>query len=211
MNDNLEPVEIMLDLETLGTRAGCQLLSIGAVAFRLNANGVEIVDSIYMPIAADIEGINTPQKDMGLTRDDKTVAWWGRQSAEARKVFDDPDALNILLALDAFKQWYGLHEVRRLWAHGASFDFPILEAVFVAADDSFRVPFTLMRDTRTIYDLAGIDPKLYRSAKHHNALADCFDQITALHAAWAALKLHRTTCVLEDQRREELIYAEAST
>jgi inhibitor of KinA sporulation pathway (predicted exonuclease) len=46
------------------------------------------------------------------------------------------------------------------------------------------------RDTRTIYDLAGIDVGEYRSAgTHHNALDDAAAQARAVQAAVKALNL----------------------
>jgi hypothetical protein len=83
-----------------------------------------------------------------------------------------------------------------VWAQGANFDFPILEALY----DRFEVPvpwkFWVARDTRSVYHeaevLAGWDRKAFdatREGTHHDALDDCRHQIAALTSARDALKV----------------------
>jgi hypothetical protein len=63
-------INVMVDIETLGTEPGCVVLSIGAVAFDKEMGFVE---DFY-------EVINTVDSfSEGLTYDNDTLAWWKKQ------------------------------------------------------------------------------------------------------------------------------------
>src|ERR1700731_4700055 len=70
---------VMIDLETLGTRPGCSVLSIGAAEF--SPDGVKA--SFYVVVR------RSSCLDAGLVEDPDTVVWWGRQSPEARTVLTE--------------------------------------------------------------------------------------------------------------------------
>jgi len=70
--------DVMVDLETLGRRAGCSILSIGAVAF--DAETGNMGPEFYMVIKM------ASCEKHGLHTDQDTVAWWEKQSPEAQKV-----------------------------------------------------------------------------------------------------------------------------
>lgn len=86
--------DVMLDLETLGTRAGCATLSIGSVGFSTEGLGEEFYCEVNQASCAAY----------GLFTEQSTLAWWNRQSPEARKVLEAtrdegglllPDALSL--------------------------------------------------------------------------------------------------------------------
>ena len=73
-------MDIMIDIETLGTSTKCPVISIGAVAFDLN----QIRGQFY--VALDIKD----QIDSGKRLvDADTIKWWLSQSGAAKKVFKE--------------------------------------------------------------------------------------------------------------------------
>src|SRR2546430_1719289 len=116
---------IMLDLETLGRRPGCQVLSIGAVVFGKEGLGEEF----YCVLERHTQAI------LGLHVDAETQKWWAAQSPEARRVFNEP-ATDLIEGLGYFSQYIvdnGGPNGVKMWGNGADFDNPILAAVYEAA------------------------------------------------------------------------------
>jgi hypothetical protein len=160
--------DVMIDLETLSTRPNAAIISIGAVLFNDDGLG----QTFYVPVSGD------GQSDLGFHVDYKTLEWWTRQTAEARAAaFHDPNAVSIANAMLTFRTWLLDHEVgrsvRRAWSHGSGFDLPIVDHAFRVCGLLNPIKYADHRDTRTIYELAGIDINGLRDpATHHNALAD---------------------------------------
>jgi 3' exoribonuclease, RNase T-like len=175
-------MHVMLDLETLGTKPGCAIVSIGACVF--NAEGVQ--EKLYRPI--DI----TKKIAQGhLAMDPGTIVWWMGQSAEARAAFTDQNRVSTYDAITDFRNWWVDMELKHLpesylWCHGATFDAPILEAVYNSIGHQAPFKFYNVRDTRTLYALAGVYPDRNKGT-HHNALDDAVSQAEAAIKAYAAL------------------------
>jgi len=176
-------MHVMLDLETLGTKPGCAIVSIGACVF--DVDGVH--DKFY-------RAINVTKKFglQPLALDPGTVSWWMGQSPEARAVFSDPERVSTYDAILDFKNWWitqaplNLHVAEFLWCHGATFDAPILEAVYNAIDDVPPFKFYNVRDTRTLYALADVYPDRAKGT-HHNALDDAVGQAEAVIKSYEVL------------------------
>lgn len=167
--------DIMLDLETWGTRPGSALRSIGAVTFDPNSEGTG--SEFYVNIS------DMSCELAGLYVDPNTVAWWERQSKAAQ------DALLINQqplhdALWSFTNWWSTMGGERIWSHGANFDQPILEAAYVACGHP-GAPWSFWnsRCTRTLFDIAGVDTRKLKSNEvAHNALHDAKNQARAVQA-----------------------------
>ena len=129
-----------------------------------------------------------------LTRDPRTVQWWSEQSDEAQAAFADP--VDLREALERFNTWYQALEqstpyAPRLWSHGSHFDVPILAAAYEAVDLPVPWHYRAPRDTRTIFDAAGIDDHSAWLKQHpgplgvsHHALDDAICQARAVCAAY---------------------------
>ena len=112
--------DIMLDLETLGTRPGCKIISIGAVAFGPKGLGKEF----YCTIKREGQG--------ALHEDPSTVQWWENQGEAAKKVFENPTH-DLKEGLEAFSAYLieiaqsipGKTNALRVWGNGANFDQPM--------------------------------------------------------------------------------------
>lgn len=143
---------VMVDLETLGIKPGCVIASIGACVFGPNGIG----ETFYVVI-----DIAKSHGDLDVS----TVKWWLNQSDGARQIFsDEMGAAAPEQALCAFRDFWMSVGGKYFWCHGASFDAPILGHAFEEAHRMYsgclKTPWSHknIRDTRTLYHLAGTDP-----------------------------------------------------
>lgn len=174
------PIHIMLDLETLGTKPGCKILSIGACTF--NPYGFERFprQEIYLKL--------DPEKGQILLHENEdTINWWKKQSETAKKdAFSGK--LDLLSACSAFNNWldslkslYKTQEIH-IWGNGKDFDEPILEEAFFVAgikpiwnrENSYC--FRHMKSDRVYHEIK----KFPFVGTVHNALYDAIHQ-----ADWA--------------------------
>jgi len=172
--------DIMLDLETTGTRAGCCLLAIGACT-------IDEKYTFYRTISWN------SCKEAGLKDSPGTLAWWDKQSPEARReAFSGIDLLTEVLG--EFSDWFSMLEKTLgtpifVWGNGADFDLPILSAAYDVVN--MKQPWAPFngRCYRTLKNLPynkDIKPPEFEGLKH-NALSD------ALHQSRHMLKILRET------------------
>lgn len=159
---------VMLDIETAGTRPGCIILAIAACTFDQQNTFKHLINF-------DIS------KSFGFEEDRSTMEWWYKQNAQLREyMFSGHE--HPLLALNAFYDWYSLIDAKDrvyIWCKGANFDFPILEAYYHAFDLAVPWHYRNVRDHRT---LASLMPHVeyVRPAISHDPLEDAKAQ--AAHA-----------------------------
>ena len=162
----MKPINIMLDLETWGTKPGSVITSIGAVVF----NDEAITDTFYARI--------DPKSAMeaGLLVDADTILWWMKQSDEARAEFSR-SAYHIETALADFSRWClaGREGDPVLWGNGATFDNALLRAAYEAC--GIVAPWGPFSD-RCYRTAKSYRPgiKMARTGTHHNALDDARSQ-----------------------------------
>ena len=168
---------IMTDIESLGTKPGAIVTSVALVRF---------ADEAHTTINLSVP----EQRALGLVSDPDTEAWWMRQDPVARTAaFANPVPLVAGLEhIAAWIRWAAPSQDALIWCHGAGFDGPLLEAVYKAAGLPCPWHWASVRCTRTLYDLAGIDRRLYDVPPPHIALNDAIAQTRAANAAMAVLK-----------------------
>lgn len=172
----------MLDIETLGTRPGSIILSIGACAFDPQSPVQDTGAEFYVNIYADDCRAN------GLTQDDSTVAWWNRQSEAARAALLT-DRQTLYDGLFAFSSWWGHYGDKVVWGHGASFDPVLMEAAYHTVGMLPPWAFYNVRCSRTLFAIAGIDTRRMRGSETaHNALHDAKAQARAVQVALGRLR-----------------------
>jgi hypothetical protein len=164
---------LMLDLETMGKRPGCAIVSIGAVEFdiKTGATGREFY-----------ERVNLKQ---GLFVDASTIYWWLQQNEQARLELCK-GGLDIDTALAKFGSFTLDLGDFEIWGNGASFDFGILEAAIYACGYT-KEPwdFRKERDVRTMVSLAPVIKEHYSfSGVQHYPIDDCKHQIGYCSAIW---------------------------
>jgi hypothetical protein len=175
----------MLDLETLGTRIGSVIAVIGAVTFDPEKE-IEIPERLVIPGTMQEHPFYTKVEvqscyEAGLTTDPATIAWWYSQGKEARKeVFGENKRIALKTALFRFSHWYLEHGATHIWAHGSIFDISLLQYAYEVTSSPVPWDFRNVRDTRTLFELAGMK---YKSTDHH-ALLDAYKQAQAVQQAY---------------------------
>lgn len=178
---------VMVDLETLGTRPGCVILSIGAISFKpwlWGSPGLKWQESITrLEVHVSVESC----LDVGLEIDPRTQEWWERQSSEARAhAFGNSDKeIPIRDACLAVRDFFlGLGNENgvfpgRVWCHGLNFDLPILAEAMHRVGVPLPWHYRSGRDTRTLLEEAGMDHR----GRHHMPIADCIAQAALVSEA----------------------------
>lgn len=154
---------VMVDLETLGTRPGSVIKALGAVAFNKEHG---IYDSFYETI--DVQSC----LDVGLTTDWNTIEWWLKQSDEARLEMVKP-GIPLKSAINNFNIWMQKHRsgLAGVWGNGAAFDNSLISVVYNKID--YRQPWKYSED-RCYRTMRNMFPAITheRTGTHHNALDD---------------------------------------
>lgn len=168
---------VMIDLETLGNRPGCAILSIGAVAF--DPRNGQLGPELYV-VASRVDQAKMPL----LHESADTLKWWLSQAEAARQVLDEADkktALPLekaLAQLTNFLDKFGLKRVK-VWGNGSDFDNAILSCCYNAVGLPVPWEYWNNRCYRTLKNLVPSE-KPKRTGVYHNALDDAKTQ--ALHA-----------------------------
>lgn len=159
-----------IDLETLGTRPGSVILSIGAVMFDPTKAPDQCLGEQFYCVVSKQSCL-----DAGLTVDPGTLVWWGKQSEAARKVLFEAEDSGMADTLeDALDMLTGfLPPGVRVWSNGANFDQPLLDVAYDRCKRKLPWDFYNSRCHRTIISLHSGE-KALRPANSlaHNALED---------------------------------------
>ena len=159
---------LSIDIETLGTRPGAIVMSVGLVPFtqRERVDGaqaeywrISVVDSLIHGLEADRD-----------TRD-----WWKKQTSDARKALDVGEVRTLESTA------YRLEHILRthctddccVWMKGPSFDGVLLTAALEKAGKRVPWKYWQERDVRTICD-GIVEPR--REGTYHNAADDAVHQ-----------------------------------
>lgn len=170
------PMNVMLDLETLGHAPGCTILSIGAVAFDK--------DTIHAQFALAIDARSCER--VGLRIEADTFMWWLAQSRDAQEALLRSESVALTDALVRFAIWF--KRVARpvvMWTKGPSFDAAILAAAYRATGLDTPWHFRDERCVRTALDMMGVDPRAFGDPDRvrHDALGDALAQTAAVQQA----------------------------
>jgi hypothetical protein len=160
-------VDIMVDLETMGTGPDAAIIAIGAVAF--DTKGLSN-DTFY-------EVVNLQSSvDLGGVIDSDTVLWWLQQLPEAREEFLKP-GIHISRALMRFSEWFEDRSGTNIWGNGAAFDNVILRSAYTRAGIEAPWKFYQDRCFRTIKAMNPlVDTSSWAQGVAHNALSDALWQ-----------------------------------
>ena len=177
---------VMLDLETLGTKPGCVIRSIGGLFFDPHSDAVG--EHFYVNVCR--ESCVTA----GLVVDPDTEAWWKKQSQTAQDAFL-VDVKPLKTAITEFTNFVRKGGDVRVWSQGANFDTVLIDACYAAVQVFVPWRFYNTRDTRTIYDMAGLDTRnIRREGTHHNALDDCRFQAKCVQQGLRMIKSKVSAC-----------------
>lgn len=186
---------VMVDIETLGQEPGCVILSIAAVKFS-PASAEEIKPNRENSFYTQIDVVDSAGR-LGFKICPETLIWWLRESnGDLSGAVQGKTAL--FPALSSFADWFKYVDGKYFWCHGAPFDEPILRETMKRM--SVPVPWGRreVRDTRTMYHLAGVQGSREESEKNHNPVDDCLFQIKTVQQAYQALLGYGQSLIVED-------------
>lgn len=177
---------VMIDLETMGTTPGSAIAAIGAVFFNPIGTLPPLDQMAHDAKFYRSVDLGSCQR-AGLTLDAATVQWWLQRPKDiVEAILHAPTHVSVaLLAFRSFLMAGGQTADIVVWGHGAAFDPPLLEAAFRAADLPLPWEYRNIRDTRTLFDLAGG----VKVDNDHHALRDAWNQARAVQAAIARVRV----------------------
>lgn len=163
----------MLDLETANNTPDSAILSIGAVHFDTEHVSQNEFYCTIKPGSAIMHG------SMGMS----TIQWWMQQQDEARRVWNEPEAVNLDVALMRFSEWvkgWKMGHENLLWGNGSDFDNVILAHAYARIGMKPPWSFRNNRCFRTLKgffhaDVASALYKKYDTGENgvkHNAVYD---------------------------------------
>ena len=174
----------MLDLETLGTRPDCVILTLGAVKFDPYSLG-DPGPGLYLRPDAD------EQIARGREVQEDTLQWWMRQAEDVREeALGEGDRVSIDTMYKELNRF--LVGVDCIWAQGPVFDIAIRENLYRQYGWPTPWQFWQIRDSRTLFAVHG-DPRVKGKVGLHNALEDCVSQATAVQQVYNRLGIQKKT------------------
>ena len=191
--------DIMVDLETLGTRQDTIVLEISAVEFNRYTGEIgEVFDA-----KLDIDDQLSYRRSLSR----ETLQWWFKQDEAAIKnVFDDVGGIKFetSTALFEFSNFVERcdnkcnsdsdRRVVKLWGNGSIFDLGILQNMYETCIFKVKLPwkFWAVNDVRTIVDL---NPDVKKNCEFdgtpHCAVDDCKHEIKYLVETLKTIKVVR--------------------
>lgn len=176
--------DIMLDLETLDTTPNCVILTIGAVRFDPKGNGV--VERLELrPTIED----QTEIYNRSINED--TIRWWSTQNPAAlEEAMGDQGREPFTVCME--KLYKFCWNRRAVWSNGATFDCVVMENAWRQTSDKpnpIPWPFYTIRDTRTLYEIAGVKLKDGGHITKHTAVDDAEHQAIVVQKAYQKLGL----------------------
>jgi hypothetical protein len=172
--------DMMVDIETLGTRKNSVITQIGACFFDRNTGEVGEKFSINVQIQDCL--------NKGLMIDEGSLRFWFGQPEKTFLY----EPLSLPKALGKFRSFYYLNKKALVWSH-STFDIPVLENAYNIIGEKTPFQFRNARDIRTLVDLSGIKYKKEegKDPKTHDALDDCIYQVKYCCEAFSKLKEER--------------------
>jgi len=180
---------VMIDIETLGTRPGSVILSIGAVRFNPSAGDADPMiggKTFYRSIDVFDSLMH------GLTVDPVTCKWWSNQDPASLGAVCNAthDLKPALHALSVF-----INHDDYVWAKGPDFDLVLLEAAYIKVGLKRPWNYRNTRDVRTILHIGQLhqvgNVKDMRTLGHH-ALQDAIHQAKQVNKVYRALDIDTT-------------------
>jgi hypothetical protein len=178
---------IMLDLETMGTRPGSAIVIIAALPFtnRSEWTADESKETLWgrdhFYTRIDLNSCIAE----GLTVDPLTQAFWNEQDDTIKhEALVAGPRIPIRQALAEFSEWYTKHSgYTTLWGNGSSFDCGILAEAYKVLGMTPPWKFWHERDLRTVIDIGGMSARDMPQTNLHHALWDCWRQVIGYQRA----------------------------
>lgn len=181
-------MHVMIDLETMSSRANAAILEIGAVMF----DPLTGLAPLKEPFSRHVDLQSAIAAGSHVEAD--TLMWWLGQDQTARDALKpgQGQAVPLSQALADLAAWLPREEFF-VWSHGATFDVVILEVAWSRFGQKAPWKFWNIRDTRTLFAIAGkkLADLVVQKGTKHNALDDATNQALAVCKAHHMLGIKR--------------------
>lgn len=172
--ERTEPVDVMIDIETFGTRAGCVICSIAAQTFSVKTGPGK--QHFY-------ERIDTKTcEEIGLQIEKETFDWWKSLPADSvasKEIFSPRRTrFHIRKVLEDFRSWLRSNHVKFIWAKGPDFDCTILAEAYRRYEMKPPWNYYDTCDVRTVMRLTKSLPKSITVVKSFGTLHYAPDDVT---------------------------------
>ena len=162
-------MDIMLDIETLGTEPGSVITQIAAVQF----DPVEGTLGKCLVLNVDIQS----SLDLGMTVSGSTLSWWMLQSPETFKSISSEPKEKLPAALLRLSDFILNSKLENIWGFGANFDITLLEVAYKKCNyetlQAWKYPQVSCLRTLTKY--SRIQRPKFLSKEEYKALGLCSD------------------------------------
>lgn len=178
----LDVIDVMIDIETLGTQPGSVITQIAAVA---HGADYDFVQKIAVSSALRYK----------LSVDADTLSWWNKQSEEAwnaATLGGEPLGLvlksfaDFLAKLRKGSDESATGRTLRVWGDGANFDITLLECAYRACSLPIPWVYKEVNCYRTLRNV--LDSKKPAAKVAHDALSDARAQCVHLREMLATIK-----------------------
>lgn len=179
-------MDYMIDIETLGTKPGSIIASIGVVEFDAREGYL----NRKMLWALQIE----PQVERGFVMEVGTVLWWMKQSTEAKlSTFYPEVAWSLEAALHELDQFIARGVSGKqytVWANSPTFDLAHLEHAYAVHEMEHPWTYKQPRDCRTLFDATDFNYSNWSVGRGvaHDALEDARVQALAVIEAFKGIR-----------------------
>jgi hypothetical protein len=184
-------IDVMVDIETLGTSSNATVFQVAAIAFDIRTG--EHIDNF--------NGISDIGKNETLNVDGDTLKWWLNTNKELlTELLNNGEGSSEELLRDFHTWLLGLTletKELHLWGNGILFDNKLIEAQLTDIGLFYPINYKNDRDVRTIVDLAGAklgltekelkDQYNDESLVHHDAYDDVTYQIRLVSGCYNEL------------------------
>lgn len=179
-------MDVMIDLETIGTRPDAQILQIGAVFFEAKSRGKILNDKPFNKYCKVQDGLGSVDHD--------TLAFWLNQAAgnkahpmvlgfsEKAELMEDVLA-DLLVWPQEIQLTWG--DIETVWSKPSNFALPILASAFNKFGAEAPWDHRATRCLRTLLAIKGEPEVDWQGLTHHDALDDAIGQAMTVQAAMA--------------------------
>lgn len=188
-------INIVLDVESLGTDENAAIIQIGAAIPEFDRAHIGYIDSYFIATISYDECLRKIQSKV-FTQSNDAMQWWENQPSRL-KVFSGQQTYDS--ALGYFNLWVEAIKIQSkknvaLWGNGSDFDNRLLAYTMSAL--GFKLPWEFrnnrdLRTLRALFPLTSSAPSWSNAPvdfapgfRKHTALGDAMMEARVLHATW---------------------------
>lgn len=172
---------VMIDNETLDTKPGAVILTVGAVKFDPYREDFAPHSKTLWRLCIE------SQLEAGRTVSDSTLEWWGGQPEDIREMSFSGERISLPDFFSELNRY--LVGVDKIWCHGPQFDMVMIENLFEQFDHHQNWKYWQVMDSRTLFNLMPKDPRKSVQQNLHSADDDAYWQAVCVQKAYTHFEI----------------------